>query len=252
MVNSPSTASSSWFLGITRVDLNKRVGNFSTSKKSPLFKCASRCASRVFTDAASMVTSTFDLVTSPSWRSSVPERPENWPFTFEIIMCLTLNSATECAGSMAQVVTAFCGSVAGVAVVMVSAPFASFGLDACQRYSLQRIVQKKLEFAPGGAEQFTKSLESLTPQVTQLLPVPFLDRLVKSVQHFQSFRRNPGEDHAPIFDVAPSRNQAPLLQSIKQSRDVGIPSDHALPDFAARQTFQCTTQDAQHVVLRRR
>src|SRR4029077_4711585 len=220
MVNSPSTACSSWFLGITRVDLNKRVGNFSTSKKSALFKCASRCASRVFTDAASMVTSTFDLVTSPSWRSSVPETPGNWPFTFEIIMCLTLNSATECAGSMAQVLTAVCCVVAGVAVVMVSAPFASFGLDAMPRYSLQRIIQKKLGFAAGGAEQFTKSLEPLTPQVAELLPVPFLHRPVKPVQHLQSFRRNPGQDHAPVFGVAPSRNQAALVQSIQQPGDV--------------------------------
>src|SRR5580704_1667636 len=250
MVSSPSTACSSWFFGMTRVDMKERVGNFSTSRKSALFKCASRCASRVFTDAASMLTSTFDLVTSPSWRSSVPESPENWPFTFEIIMCLTLNSATECAGSMAQVVTAFCGAGA---VDMVSAPCAAFGLDACPRYSLQRLVQKNnLGFATGSAEQFTKSLEPLTPQVPQLLAVPVLDRLVKSVQHAQSFRRNPRQDHAPVFDVTPSRNQDPLLQSIKQSRDVGIPSDHAFPDFAARQTFQCAAQDAQHVVLRRR
>jgi hypothetical protein len=57
-------------------------------------------------------------------------------------MCLTLNSATECAGSMAQVLIAVCGAVAVVAVVpvvpvvpvvavdMVLAPFASLGLDA--------------------------------------------------------------------------------------------------------------------------
>jgi hypothetical protein len=51
-----------------------------------------------------------------------------------------LNSATECAGSMAQVLTAVCGAVAVVAVVMILAPFASFGLDALPRYSLQRIV----------------------------------------------------------------------------------------------------------------
>src|SRR5580692_9330045 len=161
--------------------------------------------------------------------------PENWPFTFEIIMCLTLNSATECAGSMAQVLTEVC---AAVAVVMVLAPFASFHLDALPRYSLQRLISKISGFALGGPEQFTKSLESLTPQVTQLLPVPFLDWLVKSVQHLQSFRRNPSQDHAPVFDVAPSHNHAPLLQSIKQPRDVGIPSDHAFPDFAARQTFR--------------
>jgi hypothetical protein len=37
---------------------------------------------------------------------------------------------------MAQVLTAVCGAVA---VDMVVAPFASFGLDALPRYSLQRI-----------------------------------------------------------------------------------------------------------------
>jgi len=64
---------------------------------------------------------------------------------------------------------------------MVLAPFASFGLDALLRYSLQRIVQKKLELAAGGAEQFTKNLEPFTPQVAELLPVPLLHRLVKPV-----------------------------------------------------------------------
>jgi hypothetical protein len=54
---------------------------------------------------------------------------------------------------------------------MVSAPFASFGLDALPRYSLQRIVQEtNLGFVAGDAEQFTKSLEPLTPQVAELRP----------------------------------------------------------------------------------
>jgi hypothetical protein len=43
-----------------------------------------------------------------------------------------------------------------------------------------------------------------------LLPVPFLHRPVKPVQHLQSFRRNPGQNHAPVFGVAPSHNEAPL------------------------------------------
>ena len=43
----------------------------------------------------------------------VPERPLKLPFTLEIIMCLTLNSAWECAGSSFQVVV-----VAGVEVVV--------------------------------------------------------------------------------------------------------------------------------------
>jgi hypothetical protein len=42
--------------------------------------------------------------------------PENLPFTFEIIMCFTLNSAEECAGSIFQVDTA---DVVAVAVMRV-------------------------------------------------------------------------------------------------------------------------------------
>ena len=39
-----------------------------------------------------------DSVGSVSCRSESPERPVNLPFTLEIIMCLTLNSAAEWAG----------------------------------------------------------------------------------------------------------------------------------------------------------
>jgi hypothetical protein len=128
---------------------------------------------------------------------------------------------------MAQVLTAVCGVVA---VVMVLAPFASFGCVATIFFTTNS-AEKSLGFAAGGPEQFTKSLEPLTPQVAELLPVPFLHRPVKPVQHLQSFRRNPGQNHAPVLGVAASRNQASLLQSIQQPGDVWIPGDHALPDF---------------------
>ena len=49
---------------------------------------------------------------SDSSRVRTPVMPVNWPFTLEIIMCLTLNSATEWAGSMFQVVVAVCGACA--------------------------------------------------------------------------------------------------------------------------------------------
>src|SRR5208283_841194 len=77
---------------------------------------------------------------------STPERPEKLPFTFEIIMCLTLNSAAEWAGSMFQVV------VTGAAVAVVMAECLLFicldaqrasrffiSLDAEGRYSLQQV-----------------------------------------------------------------------------------------------------------------
>ena len=80
---------------VMRVDLKDSVGNFSTSKKSALFRCASRWASRVLIEAASIEASTRDLVRSDSSRVRTPVTLVNCPFTLEIIMCLTLNSATE-------------------------------------------------------------------------------------------------------------------------------------------------------------
>src|SRR5713101_241464 len=56
MVRSPSTASSPSRTRPMRVDLKDSVGNFSTSKKSALFRCASRWASRVSIEAASIET----------------------------------------------------------------------------------------------------------------------------------------------------------------------------------------------------
>src|SRR5262249_60960777 len=69
-------------------------------------------------EAASAETSTRELWCPDSSSDKIPESLENWPFTLEIIMCLTLNSATEWAGSTFQVVVEICGA-ATVAVVMV-------------------------------------------------------------------------------------------------------------------------------------
>ena len=53
---------------------------------------------------------------SASFSSSAPLIRVNCPFTLEIIMCFTLNSATEWTGSMFQVVLAVCG-IAGAFMV---------------------------------------------------------------------------------------------------------------------------------------
>ena len=51
-------------------------------------------------------------------RFNVPVTPLNWPFTFEIIMCRTLNSAWEWTGSMFQVVVATVTSGAVVVIIL--------------------------------------------------------------------------------------------------------------------------------------
>src|SRR6187551_584475 len=61
---------------------------------------------------ASMNASSLDLVTSVSSSCRVPLTEVNSPFTFEIIMCLTLNCAVECMGSICQVLVLTSGSTA--------------------------------------------------------------------------------------------------------------------------------------------
>src|SRR5690242_4131721 len=90
-------------------------------------------------EAASMVASTREFVGSLSSKVSVPFTPVNCPFTLEIIMCFTLNSATEWTGSMFQVLTVVCGAAS---VLMVGFPFA-FVFDVLSRYSLQQIMLPK-------------------------------------------------------------------------------------------------------------
>src|SRR5579863_979182 len=101
------------------------VGNVSASKKSALLRWASRFSSPVLTVATGISASISERVGSVGSRRSLPLIPENFPFTLEIIMCLTLNSAAEWAGSMFQVVTA-----AGVAVVVAMGWLLSAVLDA--------------------------------------------------------------------------------------------------------------------------
>src|SRR6266568_3769219 len=69
---------------------------------------------------------TREFFSSDSSRVNTPVTLANCPFTLEIIICLTLNSATECAGSMFQVVVEIC-RVASVLIVFC--PFYFF-LDA--------------------------------------------------------------------------------------------------------------------------
>src|SRR5579872_214138 len=83
-----------------------------------------------------------DFVGSPSTCLRTPVNLEKCPFTLEIIMCLTLNSAVAWAGSMFQVLN----SGFGIAKVLIWDPFWPFGpatiyIDALPRYSLQHIFK---------------------------------------------------------------------------------------------------------------
>ncbi len=125
---SPVTRYSWSPLRSTFVDLKFMVGYFSTSKKSTLFRCASRCGSPVFKVGTSTDASTLERVESTVCSFRVPLSPLKLPFTFEIIMCFTLNSALECAGSSFQVMVD-----SGVAVAVAMGGLASFRSVGCGR-----------------------------------------------------------------------------------------------------------------------
>src|SRR5215813_7184115 len=96
-------------------------------------------------EAASIVASTLDFVGSPSAWLRTPVTLEKCPFTLAIIMCLTLNSAVACAGSMFQVVVVVCGIV-NVLIFRPSFPACwpcPVHIDALRRYSLQQIIETK-------------------------------------------------------------------------------------------------------------
>src|SRR5215469_16139198 len=135
MVRSPVTRYSPSPLRSTLVDLKVIRGCFSRWKKSALLRCVSRWASPVLTLEISTVASTLERLESVVCSVNTPVRPEKLPFTLEIIMCFTLNSAEEWAGSSFQVVTE-AGAV--VLVAIGKAPFNP--LDAAERYSLQQLL----------------------------------------------------------------------------------------------------------------
>ena len=123
-VRSPVTAYSPSPVRFTAVDLKVMVGYFSASKKSGLLRWPSRWASPVLRVETSMVASTVDAVGSVWFSWKTPVKPVRLPLTLEIIMCFTLNSAAEWAGSRFQVIRE--AGVTGV-VAMGGGSFHFFG-----------------------------------------------------------------------------------------------------------------------------
>src|SRR5579871_1084910 len=78
------------------------------------------------------------------------------------------------------------------------------------------------------------------------------DRIVKVREKAESLRSDAGQNHAAIPGFAAAGDQGTFFEAVEQASNVGIASDHAVPDLAARQPLRRTAQDAQHVVLRGR
>ncbi len=85
-------------------ELRKMIfGWFSTSRKSPLFRCPSRCSLLVRTLAASISTSAEDFVGS-AWSILItPEKTLKPPRTVATIACRAAKPSRVCAGSRSQV-----------------------------------------------------------------------------------------------------------------------------------------------------
>src|ERR1700722_1833891 len=79
------------------------VAYFSNSRKSGLLRCPSRWGSPVLRVETSRVASMEERDASVVCSVRSPVMPLMVPFTFAIIMCLTLNSATVWAGSIFHV-----------------------------------------------------------------------------------------------------------------------------------------------------
>src|SRR5579872_6106681 len=114
-------------------------------------------------EVASSVASTRELVMSASSRASKPFATANCPFTLEIIMCFTLNSATEWAGSMFQVVV-----VCGVASALIRISFSDYLIRlhdiCCNKY----LRKKLLDLTACSLQQFRKLTQALLAQMSQL------------------------------------------------------------------------------------
>src|SRR6266567_1161006 len=229
IVRSPSAASSPSRTTLMRVDLKERVGNFSTSKKSALLRCASRWASRVSIEAASIEASTCDLVTSDSSSVSTPVTLGNCPFTFEIIICFTLNSATEWTGSRFQVVVVV--DVCGIAsVLMVFVLSLSFRCVMTIFVATYMFHKQSAYLGAGGLQQFGERLKPLSPHVAQLFAMGCLHRFIQAGQEPQTFLCNPCHHGSPVLGLAATRDQSPLLQSIEQASHIRVPSNHSVGD----------------------
>lgn len=94
-------------------------------------------------------------------------------------------------------------------------------------------------------------LEFVLRDVLQHLATKLFQGFVHLAEKFQSGIANLAVDHAAIRLRARARDKATFLQTIQKARNIGIPGDHALANFTARQTIRpCAPENTESVVLR--
>jgi hypothetical protein len=79
-----------------------------------------------------------------------------------------------------------------------------------------------------------------------------LHRFIKPTQELQTSGRNPGPHRSSVLSFAAAGDQFAFLQSVEQASDIRIPGYHSAGDFSAGKSLRCASQNAEHVVLRRR
>ena len=78
------------------------------------------------------------------------------------------------------------------------------------------------------------------------------DWQVKSGEQLQTIWRDSDHYCPPILGFAASRDEAALLQTVEQPRDIWVTRNHPAADFAAGEPFRRAAQDSENIVLRRR
>jgi hypothetical protein len=76
-------------------------------------------------------------------------------------------------------------------------------------------------------------------------------RSVEAGEEMQPSGGDAGKNHPAIFGFAATSDQAALFEAVEEAGDIRVVSDHPGGDFAAREAFAGTAQDAQDVVLMR-
>src|SRR3979409_2100230 len=78
------------------------------------------------------------------------------------------------------------------------------------------ISAKKSAYAgTRGLQQFGERTKAFASQVSQLLAVALLHRLIETSQELETLRHDPCHHHSAVFGFAAPRNQGALFQAVE-------------------------------------
>ncbi len=121
------------------------------------------------------------------------------------------------------------------------------------KFVITTVRAKKLgPVAPQFLEQLVERLQPRTSEVACRRSVGLLHGAVEFREQTEPHVRDPRDDEAPVGLRALARDEPPLLEAVKQARDVGFARHHPPADLpAGKPLFAGAAQDPQGVVLRR-